>query len=63
MAQNTDTVVDLRETLADIIPNGVPYVLEAIQRKPGEFKADFHINCSTKTEATNFVAAYCSKTR
>ena len=53
----------LKETLADILPSDLSYVLEMIEGTTNRFKADFYLNCLTQAEATNFVEAYCNETR
>ena len=57
---NTELV---KETLADILPSDLSYVLEMIEGITNRFKADFYLNCLTQAEATNFVEAYCNETR
>ena len=57
---NTELV---KETLADILPSDLSYVLEMIEGTTNRFKADFYLNCLTQAEATNFVEAYCNETR
>ena len=59
-----DTNIELlKETLADILPSDLSYVLEMIEGTTNRFKADFYLNCLTQAEATNFVETYCNETR
>ena len=53
----------LKETLADILPSDLSYVLEMIEGTTNRFEADFYLNCLTQAEATNFVEAYCMEAR
>ena len=42
----------LKETLADILPSDLSYVLEMIVGTTNRFKADFYLNCLTQSEAS-----------
>ena len=53
----------LKDTLEELLPPGISYLLDSIKGKPDRFKADFYLSCPDEAEATNFVDAYCNQTR